>query len=417
MSGEPSKKMHQESTCLVAGADVAAVPGEVSGEQVSPQSGAVHGPWLKWFMAKLRTTPELLAERHSSPWFVLFLALCFPTMVAGMLIYVLGWGTNWHPFWYFVMIVYSLNILWAPFLLRFSEATVMKQFYTRFWCQTIMTLTILVCIIGMTLSGTSTLFDAWLPFGDVSLTTLANYFQVPGMILSEHVIFVHNLRPTGSVAMVLAMYILIGTRLEEARADIVFGSRMVNAARSGQCPYRGGVSCTPHFLIAGTIIAASVIDYITESVEVHALASIAPHLPLALKQFRANIIKMTCEVSTAAAILFFIFSGMDEYEMLLAVGETPTFRQAEMRRYAWMCIGTTVLAIIHVLFMLLVPESAWARVQLQAQAAARAVAQRMSTRLARGRPSAGPGVKLQQVAPVDPEARVSLDIQRGESEC
>ena len=88
------------------------------------------------------------------------------------------------------------------------------------------------------------------------------------MIMSEHVLFVHSPRASGGITAVLATYILLGTRLEEARADIVFGSRMVNAARAGHCPYRGGLNCTPHLLIASTIIVASVIDYITEGLEV-----------------------------------------------------------------------------------------------------------------------------------------------------
>ena len=47
---------------------------------------SVYAAWLGWIMETLHTTPELLAERHSNPWFVLFLALCFPSMVAGMLV-------------------------------------------------------------------------------------------------------------------------------------------------------------------------------------------------------------------------------------------------------------------------------------------------------------------------------------------
>lgn len=141
--------------------------------------------------------------------------------------------------------------------------------------------------------------------------------------------------------------------------------------------------------------------------QVHALGAVAPHLPLAVKQFRANIIKMTCELSTAAAILFFVFSGMDEYSLIEATGVTPTFSQAEMRRYAYMCIGTTVLAISHVLFMMLVPESAWARVQLRAQDAVRSATRRLSSAPGNRKqkpPGAGRGNavargKLSQVVP------------------
>lgn len=91
---------------------------------------------------------------------------------------VLGWGTRWHPFWYYAITVYTLNIIWAPYLLRFTEEAIMKQFITRFWSQTVMSTAIISCVIGLTLSGASNAFRAWLPFGDVSLSTLANYFQV-----------------------------------------------------------------------------------------------------------------------------------------------------------------------------------------------------------------------------------------------
>ena len=102
---------------------------------------------------------------------------------------------------------------------------------------------------------------------------LFHALQVPGMIISEHVLFVHSLRPTGSVAGILAVYVLLGTRLEEARADVVFGARMVNSAQSGHCPYRGGINCLPHVIVASTIIVASAIDYITEAIEVRSMGA------------------------------------------------------------------------------------------------------------------------------------------------
>ena len=150
--------------------------------------------------------------------------------------------------------------------------------------------------------------------------------------------------------------------------------------------------------------------------QVHALAAIAPRLPLAVKQFRANVIKMTCEVTTAAAIIAFVLSGMDEYGGIAAAGEEPRFRQAEMRRYAYMCISTTTLAIAHVLFMMLVPDSTWARVQLRAQEAVRSAAQRISVAAGYGgrqSVSAGAGGKTGRVAPMA-EARVSSEGVRGE---
>lgn len=47
---------------------------------------AMRGNWLPWLMRVFKTTPELLEARHSNPWFALFLALCFPSMVAGMMV-------------------------------------------------------------------------------------------------------------------------------------------------------------------------------------------------------------------------------------------------------------------------------------------------------------------------------------------
>lgn len=104
----------------------------------------------------------------------------------------LGWGTAWHPFWYFVLIVYTLNVFWAPFLVRYTEETIVKNFVTRFWCKTVMPCAILMCVFGQTLSGTSNLFSAWLPFGDVSLTTLVNYFQVR----HPPYLYIHHLCPS-----------------------------------------------------------------------------------------------------------------------------------------------------------------------------------------------------------------------------
>lgn len=85
----------------------------------------------------------------------------------------------------------------------------------------------------------------------------------------EHALFVHHNRPTGSVAAVLMAYAIMGTRLEEARGDIVFGSRVLSIEKTtGSCPYLGHHNCLAHKLAASIIIIASVIDYITEGIEV-----------------------------------------------------------------------------------------------------------------------------------------------------
>lgn len=52
----------------------------------SLDSDSVGRTWLEWVMLTLRTTPQLLEERHPNHYFVLFLALGFPTVVAAILV-------------------------------------------------------------------------------------------------------------------------------------------------------------------------------------------------------------------------------------------------------------------------------------------------------------------------------------------
>lgn len=64
--------------------ELASVRSTVEGSTVSSQQHDV-GPWLKWMMNKVHTTPERLEERHTNPWFVLFLSTCYPWLnVASM---------------------------------------------------------------------------------------------------------------------------------------------------------------------------------------------------------------------------------------------------------------------------------------------------------------------------------------------
>lgn len=106
------------------------------------------------------------------------------------------------------------------------------------------------------------------------------------------------------------------------------------------------------------------------ALQMHALAAIAPHVPLAVKQVRANIVKVLCELTTLIAILFFVFQGMADYGALGAHEQRrPTEQEAETLRYAYVCSVSTALAIGHVLLMLLMPESVLARVQLWARTA------------------------------------------------
>eukprot|EP00892_Ulva_mutabilis_P001841 jgi/Ulvmu1/11658/UM008_0063.1 len=330
--------------------------------------------WLEWLISVLRTTPELMSERHPNPVFVLFLALCFPTIVAAILLFVLGWGTGWNPYWYFVLSVYCLNILAAPYFLRFSREYLSTNMLTRIWRDVIVAAAICCTIVGLMLGGTTARGSPWLPFGDVSLSTMAGYVQVPAMIISEHVLLIHNPQRTGTVPVLLSAYIIAGTRLEEARADIVFGSRILSAAAAGHCPYRGRTACAPRFAVACTIICASAIDYTTEVVEMHALAFIAPHIPLAVKNFRADVVKMACELVTLAAILVFLFNDMGATQ---ADADTA-LQQAETQRYAYVCVATTLLAIAHVLFMLLVSDASWARAQVRVRVALETFMQRLS---------------------------------------
>lgn len=64
-------------------------------QEHTADGASVHSARLRWIMEKVKTTPELLAERHSNPWFVLFLALCFPSMVAGMMVRCILESSAW----------------------------------------------------------------------------------------------------------------------------------------------------------------------------------------------------------------------------------------------------------------------------------------------------------------------------------
>lgn len=97
---------------------------------------------------------------------------------------------------------------------------------------------------------------------------LAVSLQIPAVLLSEHVLLIHDPLPEGSVLALVSTYVIVGMRLEEARADIVFGSRLINSASGAHCPFHGRNSCLPHHLVASVIIVSSIVDYMTESSEV-----------------------------------------------------------------------------------------------------------------------------------------------------
>ena len=93
--------------------------------------------------------------------------------------------------------------------------------------------------------------------------------QVPCILLSEHVLMLHRRALiTGSPGTVLLFYTFAGLRFQEARADAVFGLRMIMSALYDHCPYRGGSSCNPHFATGCTLLIAAVADFATEVVEV-----------------------------------------------------------------------------------------------------------------------------------------------------
>lgn len=94
--------------------------------------------------------------------------------------------------------------------------------------------------------------------------------QVPALITSEHVLLIHRPDTTRSVVSTLVVYTIMGLRLEEARADVAFGVRLLNSATSHRCPFQGRDSCRPHLAVACTVIVASLIDYIAELCEVRA---------------------------------------------------------------------------------------------------------------------------------------------------
>lgn len=88
---------------------------------------------------------------------------------------------------------------------------------------------------------------------------------------------------------------------------------------------------------------------------------------------------MVCEGVTSSALIFILASGMSDYTAAPAAGDTLAVRAAEMRRYAYLCLCATTLAICHVLFLLLMPDATWARVELRAHQAVQSAARRLST--------------------------------------
>lgn len=101
--------------------------------------------------------------------------------------------------------------------------------------------------------------------------------------------------------------------------------------------------------------------------QIHALGDIAPSIPLKVKQFRANVIKLTCEIMTLATLIFMVVTG---FFSLVEDGQNNDESHdgaREMQRYAYVCIVFTGLAIFHVILMMLVPDSKWAQLQLRVQ--------------------------------------------------
>lgn len=153
----------------------------------------------------------------------------------------------------------------------------------------------------------------------------------------------------------------------------------------------------------------------------HALRDIAPHVPLRVKLFRTSVVKMACEGATSTALLFILASGMADYTSASAAGDPPASRAAEMRRFAYFCLCATTLAIGHVLFLLLMPDATWGRVQLLARKAVKSAAWRLSaiTSLQVGSLAAAGGsstlqVMLSQVAPEEcPAACTSVATGAG----
>jgi hypothetical protein len=75
--------------------------------------------------------------------------------------------------------------------------------------------------------------------------------QTTMMMLSAHISEPNMATPTGSVISILLHYAMIGTRAEDARADIILGARFIYGARHGLCPVASGSGqdCTQHFVM------------------------------------------------------------------------------------------------------------------------------------------------------------------------
>jgi hypothetical protein len=206
--------------------------------------------------------------------------------------------------------------------------------------------------------------------------------QSPMMLISAHVDQPNGTTPEGPVISILVHYCIVGMRVEDARADVVLGARILAAARMGLCPYFTGDhgaghdhhpvgSCKHHYRLGTIIVCAACLDIILEILWFRAF-----HLWFRPDQIRratvgAHMGMFLCEASIFVCALYATIHGMFAFSTWGDMSSMSHSVQSEgvddrggevflsAKGYAIMCTCTTMLAMVYIILLIAIPENAW----------------------------------------------------------
>jgi hypothetical protein len=201
------------------------------------------------------------------------------------------------------------------------------------------------------------------------------------MVLSAQISQPNMTTPTGSVISILLHYAMVGTRTEDARADIILGARFIYGARHGLCPVASGSGqdCTHHYVIGAIILVAACVDLTLESLWFQFFEMWFAPESMRRVTVNAHIGMFFCELTILGCALYVSTHGLTAYgaespALDIAGGgqgdikggganekERLVFAGAES--YAIMCCCTTVVAMVYIVLLVAVPESAWKRLK------------------------------------------------------
>lgn len=99
------------------------------------------------------------------------------------------------------------------------------------------------------------------------------------VVLGIHIGMPHIINTNaGSTSMGIVMFHGSNSmRLLDPLADFVLGLKVTLAAGTGDCPYGETQDCTKHYVIGSIILAASVVDYLLNTVNFLAIHHIFKH--------------------------------------------------------------------------------------------------------------------------------------------